>query len=76
MQGLTQKSEVLNHLKEKGSITSLEAIRNYGATRLSSIIYDLRYKDGYDIVTNMVEGKNRYGRMSRFAKYTLRGESL
>ena len=32
---LSQKDDVLRHLKEKGSITSMEAIKNYGATRLS-----------------------------------------
>ena len=75
MQNVTQKSDVLNHLITRGSITSMEAIRNYGATRLSSIIYDLRY-EGYDIVTHMEEGTNRYGRTSRYARYFLRGESV
>ena len=32
------------HLIEKGTITSWEAIKEYGATRLSAIIYNLRNK--------------------------------
>ena len=44
-QPTNQKEAISYHLKEFGSITSLEAIQEYGATRLSSIIYDLR-KDG------------------------------
>lgn len=36
----TQK--VLEHLQRQGSITSLEAIELYGATRLSGIIYNLK----------------------------------
>ena len=72
LEGLSQKDDVLKHLKENGSITSMEAIKKFGVTRLSAIIFDLRYKDGYDIVTHMMEGKNRYGRTSKYAKYVLR----
>lgn len=39
----TQK--VLEHLQKHGSITSLEAIDLYGATRLSGIIYNLKKKN-------------------------------
>lgn len=39
---LTQTNEVLEHLKTHGTITSIEAIMQYGATRLSAIIFDLR----------------------------------
>lgn len=72
LEGLSQKNDVLEHLKKNGSITSMEAIKKFGATRLSAIIYDLRYRDGYDIVTHMMEGTNRYGKTSRYAKYVLR----
>lgn len=68
----TQKEAVLNHLKTQGSITSMEAINNYGATRLSAIIFDLRYKDGYMIETHMVAGKNRFGNSYEYAKYVLK----
>ena len=74
MSGLTQKSEVLNHLKQNGSITSMEAFKKYGATRLSAIIFNLR-DEGYQIDTLMIEGKTRYGRPTTFAKYILRGIS-
>ena len=69
----TQKDAVLNHLEEHGSITSMEAIQNYGATRLSAIIFNLRYKDGYDIETHMETAKNRYGRSVDYARYVLGG---
>ena len=69
----SQKEAVLNHLKEYGSITSMEAIQNYGATRLSAIIFNLRYKDGYDIETHMETTKNRYGRSVDYARYVLGG---
>ena len=68
----TQRSEVLNHLKTKGSITSMEAFELYGATRLSAIIFDFR-KMGYDIVTHDMQTTNRYGQNTNYAKYVLRG---
>lgn len=63
-------SEVLKHLKVKGSITSLEAFNLYGATRLSAIIFNLR-KRGYKIKS--ADGKciDRYGHKCNFAKYVL-----
>lgn len=64
-------SEVLKHLKVKGSITSMEAIKLYGATRLSAIIFNLR-KKGYDIVTHNCETIDRYGHTCTFAKYVLK----
>ena len=73
MEDLSQKADVLEHLKNHGKITSMEAIKNYGATRLSAIIYDLRHKDGYDIVTNTIAVKNRYGHTSQIAEYSLVG---
>lgn len=63
-------SEVLKHLKVKGSITSLEAIELYGATRLSAIIFNLR-KKGYEIKTTDGSCIDRYGHKCRFARYTL-----
>ena len=62
---------VLKHLKEKGNITSLEAIQKYGATRLSAIIFNLKDK-GYEINTLMIDGKDRFGNESRYAKYVLK----
>lgn len=63
-------TEVLKHLKVKGSITSLEAFELYGATRLSAIIFNLR-KKGYDIKTTDGACIDRYGHKCNFARYTL-----
>ena len=60
---------VRRHLQEFGSITSWDAIEKYGATRLSAIIYDLRYRDGMNIDTMMIEATDRYGNTSQYAKY-------
>lgn len=71
MEKKTQRNEVLRHLKEFGSITSWEAIQEYGATRLSAIIYDLRHYYNLEIKSERVEFTNRYGTKSSFAKYIL-----
>lgn len=64
--------EVLKHLKEHGSITSIEAIEQYGATRLSAIIYKLR-KRGFNIETITIPFTDRYGTKSQYGKYILVG---
>lgn len=66
----TQKEMVLRHLQDFGSITSWEAIQEYGATRLSGIIYSLR-QEGYKIISQNEKTINRYGKSVKFAKYTL-----
>lgn len=66
----TQIDAVLDFLERNGSITSMQAIENFGATRLSGIIYTLRNR-GYNITTTLREVKNRYGRMTHIAVYKL-----
>ena len=66
------KCEV-DHMKKYGSITSMEAFREYGITRLSARIKELR-EMGYNIVTLMVDGTNRYSETVRYGKYVLKGE--
>ena len=67
----TQKNAVLEHLKRNGTITSLEAIDLYGATRLSGIIYTLKHKEGYNIITEDKKVHTRWGRMTNVAEYRL-----
>ena len=64
----SQSDAVLWHLKTHGSITSYEAIREYGATRLSAIIFNHR-KDGYEIDSIPLQKKTRFGKTTTIAKY-------
>ena len=57
-------------MKEFGSITALEAIRDIGCFRLASRITDLKRK-GYRIERDMIKVKNRYGQTTRIARYKL-----
>ena len=70
---MNKTSLVQLHLIEKGSITSWEAIQEYGATRISAIIFNLR-KRGMNIETVMTEFTDRFGNKSQFAKYILKGD--
>lgn len=65
---MTQESAILEHLKKYGQITSMEAFTNYGVTRLSARIYNLR-KAGYNIGTVESHTINRYGHNTNYATY-------
>ena len=67
---MSQCDRVLEYMKEFGSITQLEAIRDIGCMRLASRINDLRER-GYAIGRRMKTGKNRYGNTVSFAEYYL-----
>lgn len=68
---MTKTQAVLDWLKTHASISSVEAIQNFGATRLSAIIFNLR-KRGHVIDTVWCEGTDRFGNHMRFARYYLR----
>lgn len=70
MKKITQRERVLRYLQDNNSITSWEAIKEFGATRLSAIIFDLKRK-GYDFNEEWVTSNNRYGEPVTFKKYIL-----
>lgn len=66
----SQRELILEHLKRYGTLTSMQAIELYGATRLSGIIFTLR-KEGYNITTLDTSIKDRYGTRKTIATYKL-----
>jgi len=70
-QRMTKTEAVLRWLQSNASISSMEAIKEFGATRLSAIIFNLR-KKGYNIETVTCEGTDRFGNKVQFARYYLR----
>ena len=70
MEKVTQASLIIEYLEEFGSITPLEAIRDIGCYRLSARISDIKNM-GIPIKTEMVNVKNRRGKYSRIARYSL-----
>lgn len=68
---MSQKEMVLKHLQDFESITTWEAYKEYGITRLSDRIYTL--KKIYVITDEWEYGTNRYGKKIRWKKYILEG---
>lgn len=61
---------ILQHMKRYGSITAKEAEEEYGCMRLAARISDLRAQ-GVAVKSEIVTGKNRYGKTIHFAVYRL-----
>lgn len=68
---MTQRERILRHLTDYGTLTRLEAFRDYGIVEAPARITELRQR-GYDITTSYEYGKNRYGEPVKWAKWTLR----
>ena len=68
---ITQKEQVLAHMKKFKSITSWEAFANYRITRLSARIADLE-ADGYQIKHTPEVCKLLSGRTTTITRYSLK----
>lgn len=68
--GLSQCERILRHFRDYGSITSREAMNEYGIMRLASRISDLKRR-GYVISSVMETSKNRYGEDTSYSRYSL-----
>lgn len=66
----SQKEQILAHIEKYGSITPLEAQQFYGCMRLGARIWDLR-RDGYDIVSEIVEVPTKNDGKARVAQYRM-----
>jgi len=64
---MTQTDLIFEHLQRHGSITPMEALREYGVYRLAARVNELR-ADGCAIQTEMVERRSR-GRVVKVAEY-------
>lgn len=75
MAKLTQCDRILRHLNDHGSITSLEAMSEYGIMRLASRITDLKGM-GYPILSERITGKNRYNETTSYSIYRLANKEV
>ena len=66
---VTQRQLILKYIQDFGSITPMEAISNFGITKLATRISEMR-KDGMQFQIDTVKSKNRYGKTVCFAKYS------
>lgn len=69
------EQRILEHLLNVGSITSWEAIKEYGCTRLSQYIYLLRNK-GHQICDRQIASTNRYGDKIQYKEYYLKVDKV
>lgn len=66
-----QCKKVLNYMKTYKTITTLEAFKYCGVSRLSARIWDLRNKYGYDISTQPRKVRDQDGVMTTVNAYFL-----
>jgi hypothetical protein len=66
-----QQEMILRYMRDFGSITPLDALREFGCMRLGARIYDLKRR-GHQINSTMDSSTNRYGHRVRYARYSLR----
>ena len=67
---MKMETRIWKHLEQHGSITSWEAIKEYGCTRLSQYILLLR-KRNLNITDTWEHTKNRYRQSVKYKKYIL-----
>lgn len=67
---MKQAERVLKYMRDFGSITQLEAIRDISCMRLGARIFDLK-REGYVIKKETETSKNRYGEDTSYARYRL-----
>ena len=65
---LTQCDRILKYIEEQGSITQIDALREFGCMRLASRISDLK-RQGIPVKRTMESAKNRYGEPINYARY-------
>ncbi len=73
IKGTPQWVMVLNHLYKYGSITGNEAKEYYGISRLPARIHEIVHvhKIPINIKVEPITQKNRFGKYTTFAKYSL-----
>ena len=73
MRGKTKK--VLEYLQTNGSITQLQAWELFRASRLSSIVFNLK-KYGYNIISKKENFTDINGEKSHYVRYIYEGEVI
>ena len=70
---ITQRELVVKYIHDFGSISSWDAFKDLGITRLSAKIWELK-RDGYIISKERKTARNRYGKAIWYDRYTIAGE--
>lgn len=72
---MSQEDKVIAFLQEGNSITSFDAFRFWGITRISAHIHTLR-KAGFEIVRQDIKVRDRHGKAAIVGRWSLEGERV
>lgn len=72
MSKISQKQRILKYMNEFGSITTYDAFKDIGCTKLTTRISELR-QEGYLIIGTAETSTNRYGEKVTYNRYRLGG---
>lgn len=67
---ITQKERVLDYIRQTGSITALEAVKELGILQLSARLVELD-RMGYKFIKVGETSKNRFGEKVHYIRYSL-----
>lgn len=67
---MKQQERLLKYLKDNGSITAYEAVKELGILQLSARIIELQ-RQGYKFDRKQESSKNRYGEKVYYKRYSL-----
>lgn len=65
-----KETRLMRYLHEFGSITSMDAIKELGDTRLATTVFELRRK-GVNIISTSETNVNRWGEKVTYTRYVL-----
>lgn len=66
----TQRDMILQYIKDNGSITAYEAVKEIGCLQLAARLCELK-KLGYRFEKTRIHAKNKYGFPCHYDKYRL-----
>ena len=67
---MSQTTDVIDYIRDNGSITAKQAMEDLGCYRLSGRIYDIK-AIGITVEKEMITVQNRQGKDCRVARYTI-----
>tara|TARA_B110000967_G_scaffold135685_1_gene138537 strand:- start:410 stop:628 length:219 start_codon:yes stop_codon:yes gene_type:complete len=70
---MTQHQRILDHLKDGGRLTCLDAFNQLGITQVATRIFELK-REGHPISKRPLKVINRYGESCSVAEYYYKGE--
>ena len=67
---MSQNGRIIDYMQKNGSITAMDAMNDLGVMRLASRVHEIK-ESGIGVERVMQEGVNRFGEVTKFARYFL-----